>query len=131
MSLAKKGTITPNGVSLEKHENDTIVFFTELGYNVTLIPPSHVPGIHTPDFKMNGLEWEMKSPKGRTRSTLEHAFQAALKQSRNLVFDLRRVQMPNDKAIMILEQLFNYSKSIKRLLIISKNRELLDHKKQV
>lgn len=34
----KQGRIIPNGVSLERHENDTIVFFTNLGYTIELIP---------------------------------------------------------------------------------------------
>ena len=71
----------------------------------------------------------MKSPKGKTRSTLEHAFQTAMKQSVNIVFDLRRIQMPNDKAISILEQLFNYSKSVKHLIIITEGRKLLEYNK--
>ena len=125
----KQGKIIPNGVSLEKHEYDTVLFLTNLGYTVELIPPSHIPNIRTPDFKMSSLKWEMKSPKGKSRSTLEHAFQAAMKQSTNIVFDLRRVQMPNDKAITILKNLFGYSKSIKRLLIISKEQKLLEYKK--
>lgn len=129
MQSKRKGIITPNGVSLEKHEYDTILFLTTLGYNIELIPPSHIPNRRTPDFKMNGLAWEMKSPKGKTRSTLEHAFQTAMKQSVNIVFDLRRVQMPNDKAISILEQLFNYSKSIKHLIVITKGRKLLEYNK--
>lgn len=130
MQSQKKGSITPNGVSLEKHEYDTVLFLTTLGYDIELIPPSHVPNRRTPDFKMNSLEWEMKSPKGKTRSTLEHAFQTAMKQSVNIVFDLRRIQMPNEKAVTILEQLFNYSKGIKNLLVISKGRKkLLDYKK--
>ena len=129
MSKSGKGKITPNGVSLEKHEYDTVLFLTTLGYDIELIPPSLIPNMHTPDLKMNGLEWEMKSPKGKSRSTLEHAFQTAVKQSVNLIFDLRRIQMPNDKAVQILEQLFHYSKSIKRLLVITKGRKLLDYKK--
>lgn len=126
-----KGKIIPNGVSLEKHESDTVVFFTDLNYDIELIPPSYIPNTKTPDFKMNGLLWEMKSPIGKTRSTIEHAFQAAIKQSKNIVFDLRRVQMPNEKAIKILEQLFHYSKNAKHLLIITKDKKILEYKKQM
>lgn len=122
----KTGRIIPNGVSLEKHEYDTILFLTTLGYNIELIPPSRIPRVRTPDFQMIGLEWEMKSPKGKTRSNLEHAFQTAVKQSVNIVFDLRRMQMSNDKSITIIKQLFEYSKSAKRLLVITKERKLLD-----
>ncbi len=127
--MTKTGKIIPNGVSLEKHEYDTILFLTNLGYDVELIPPSNIPNVRTPDFKMDGLKWEMKSPKGKSRSTLEHAFQTAIKQSTNIVFDLRRIQIPNDKAVVILKQLFDYSKSIKHLLIITKDQRLVDYKK--
>ncbi len=40
----KKGKITPNGVSLEKHEYDTVLFFTELGCDVELLPRSNRAG---------------------------------------------------------------------------------------
>lgn len=129
MQRKKNGVINPNGVSLEKHEYDTVLFLTTLGYDVELIPPSHIPNRHTPDFKMNGLEWEMKSPKGKSRSTLEHAFQAAMKQSVNILFDLRRVQIPNEKAISTLKHLFDHSKSIKHLLVITKERKMLEFDK--
>ena len=59
------GTITPNGVVLETHEMATVVFLTEMGYDIELIPKSNIKGIHTPDIRMSGREWEMKSPKGR------------------------------------------------------------------
>ena len=122
----KTGKIIPNGVKLETHEYNTVLFFTTLGKTVELIPPSNVPHTRRPDFIMNGIEWEMKSPKGQTRSNLEHAFQAAVKQSVNIVFDLRRMQMPSDKAVTITKQLFGYSKNAKRLTIITKDGELLD-----
>ncbi|MBR3143874.1 hypothetical protein IKF12_01590 [Candidatus Saccharibacteria bacterium] len=126
---SRKGIIKPNGVSLEKHEYDTVLFLTTLGYDITLIPPSHVPNIKTPDFIMNKIKWEMKSPKGENRSTFEHAFQAALKQSANVIFDLRRTHMLDSKAIKILEQLYGHSKSIRRLVIITKRQKLLEYKK--
>lgn len=129
MQQKKKGIINPNGVSLEKHEYDTILFLTTLGHNIELIPPSHIPNRRTPDFRMSGLEWEMKSPKGKSRSTLEHAFQTAMKQSVNIIFDLRRIQMPNDRAVTTLCRLFDYSKSIRRLLIITKEQKLLEYNK--
>lgn len=129
MQRKKNGVINPNGVSLEKHEYDTILFLTTLGYDIELIPPSHIPNRRTPDFKMNGLEWEMKSPKGKSRSTLEHAFQAAMKQSVNILFDLRRIQMPDEKATSTLKHLFDHSKSIKNLLIITKRRKMLEFSK--
>jgi hypothetical protein len=125
----KRGKIAPNGVVLEKHEIATVVFLTELGFYIELIPPNRTKGVRTPDFKMRGLEWEMKSPVGKSRLTLEHAFHAGLRQSENLIFDLRRLNPPTDKHISALKSLFVNSKRAKRLLIIAtinKNDTLID-----
>ena len=55
------GKIIPHGVKPEPHELDTILFFTERGKDVELIPISHTPKVKSPDFYMDGLVWEMKS----------------------------------------------------------------------
>ncbi|MBR2659137.1 hypothetical protein IKD57_04655, partial [Candidatus Saccharibacteria bacterium] len=68
----KKGKIIPNGVILEKHEYKTILLFTEMGSDVELIPKSDKKGVRTPDIIMDGLKWEMKSPKGKGRWLLEN-----------------------------------------------------------
>lgn len=121
----KRGKIIPNGVSLEKHEYDTILFLTTLGHDIELIPPSHRPNEKTPDFKMGRLKWEMKSPKGKSRSTIEHAFQTAVKQSENIIFDLRRIGIPEAKAIAALSRLMGTSKRTKRLGVITKKQKFL------
>ena len=101
----KIGKIIPNGVSLEKHESDTAVFFTNLGFNVELIPPSNTPKSKSPDFIMNGKAWEMKSPQGKSRVTVEHAFKRAAKQSENIIIDLRRTKIPSNQSKISLEKL--------------------------
>jgi hypothetical protein len=60
--VKRKGKITPNGVVLETHENATVVFLTEQGYDIELIPPSLHAGMRSPDIVMNNLCWEMKRP---------------------------------------------------------------------
>ncbi len=65
--MKKKGKIIPNGVSLERHEYETILVFTELGYDVSLIPKSNIKGVHAADIIINGEQWEMKCPKGNGR----------------------------------------------------------------
>lgn len=49
----KQGKITTNGVVLETHENVTVVFLTQQGYDIELIPPSNIKGVKTADIKMN------------------------------------------------------------------------------
>lgn len=125
----KIGKITPNGVSLEKHENDTVVFFTNLGYNIELISPSNTPKAKTPDFMMDGKAWEMKSPQGKSRVTVEHAFKRAAKQSENIIIDLRRTKIPTDQTKTALEKLFGSPRRVRNLKVITREQQLLDFKK--
>ena len=129
MRAKKKGKITPNGVSLEKHENETVVFFTELGCDVELIPPSNSPKAKTPDFMMGGIAWEMKSPHGKSKASLEHIFRKAARQSENIIIDLSHSKMREDSAIKEIERCFNQASSCRKLKIILKSRRLLEYKK--
>jgi hypothetical protein len=124
----KQGRITPNGVVLKEHENATVVWLTENGYNVELIPPS--PFSKKPDIIVDDLEWEMKSPKGNGRENLEHAFKAAVKQSENIIFDLRRSKIAENKALTKLKRELNLSKKARRLIIITKAAKRLDFNKR-
>ena len=121
----KTGRIIPNGVSLEKHENDTIIFFTNLGIDIELIKPSNTPHNKNADFIMNGKIWAMKSPQGKSYKTIEHLFEKASKQSQNIVFDLHRSKLDEEKVTNILTRFFNQSKQVKNMLIITKNNDLL------
>ncbi len=125
----KQGKITPNGVVLHTHENATVVFLTEHGFDVELIPPVQRKGARTPDIRMNGFEWEMKSPKSNGKYTIEHSFRSALKQSPNIIFDIRNSKMPQAKCIVEIERRFNDFKKVKRVIIIARRNKLLEYSK--
>ena len=127
--MVKVGKIIPNGVSLEKHENNTIVFFTNLGHSIELIPPSNTPKVKSPDFIMDGKAWEMKSPQGGSRVTVEHAFKRAAKQSENIILDLRRTKIPTNQAETSIKKLFKTSRRVRALKVITREQELIDLKK--
>lgn len=129
MRKLKTGKIIPNGVVLQTHESATIVFLTELGYDIELIPKSNIAGVHTPDIKINGIKWEIKSPKGEGKSLMKNTIQRALKQSNNIIIDLRRTKRHQTKCLRELKRQFDKSSKIKRMKIITKNKELLDFNK--
>lgn len=129
MPRMKKGRIIPNGVILEKHEYKTILLFTEMGIDVELIPKSERKGIHAPDVIINGLRWEMKSPKGEGKYLMQNTIQKAVKQSRNVIVDLRRTKRSQERCLQELEKEFDRSKSLQRLKIITKSCRILDLKK--
>ena len=127
----RKGKIGPNGVVLQTHENATVVFMTEQGYDVELIPPVQRKNVRTPDVLMNGLAWEMKAPMSNGKYTIEHAFRSALKQSPNIIFDIRWSKIPQRKCIAEIERRFNDAKKAQRVLIITKNERILELQKKI
>lgn len=78
---------------------------------------------------MDGLEWEIKCPIGKSANTIKRAFKAALRQSKNIIFDVRASRMTDQVNIAKLEKEFSDIKSANNLLIITKKRELLDFHK--
>ncbi len=122
----KKGTIKPNGVVLEVYELATVVFFTELGYDIELIPRSNIEGLHLPDIIMDGLKWEIKAPKGEGKWVIKNTLQKAKHQSENIIIDLRRIKLPQEKCLSELNNHFKLAKRIKRMKIITKSGKLLE-----
>ena len=129
MLRMKKGKIIPNGVILEKHEYKTILLFTEMGSDVELIPKSDKKGVRTPDIIMDGLKWEMKSPKGKGRWLLENTLQKAVRQSPNIIIDLDGIKIHQTKCLQELEKQFYKSKGVRWLKIVTKTKKIVEFKK--
>ena len=85
--------------------------------------------MHTPDIKMGGLEWEMKAPLGEGNQLMENTIQRALKQSQNIIVDLRHTKRHQTKCLRELEKQFLSKKGIKRLKVITKSGKTLDFEK--
>jgi hypothetical protein len=99
-----------------QHYNQTVEFLKPLDdYRRT-----------TPDIVMNGQLWEIKSPVGKSRRNIERQIKRALKQSRNIIIDGRRSSVADS----IFESKLHYevqnSHSIRRLIFISKEKEILE-----
>ena len=109
----------------EKDELSTARFFAEMGKTVVFIRPSSIPNQHTPDILMDGVEWEIKCPRGNSRRTIENNMRKALLQSNNIIFDLRHIKMYEERCISQLKDEFNKRSQLKKLYIIKKNGELL------
>ena len=125
----KKGNLTQNGVHLKEHEYATVRLLLEAGYDVELIPPSKIKGLKMPDIMLSGVAWEMKSPEGNGRRTLQNTFQTAAHQSNSIIIDLRRCVIPETSAIKELEKQFKLSKRIRRMKIIKKDEIIVDFTK--
>ena len=110
----------------EKHELETAKYFAKRGHDVVFLNPCNIPGAHTPDILMDGVEWEIKAPIGKSKRTIEQNFRHAVMQSHYIIFDLRRIRVPESQCLTQLTHRFNTKTYVKRLLIIKKNAELID-----
>ena len=123
-------TIIPFGVFVEQHELDVAKVLNKIGKDVEFILPSRVKFSRTPDIKMDGLLWEIKSPKGSSSRTIENNLRCALKQSKNIIIDLRRIKIDETRAISQIMKQFKFSKLINRIILIKQNKEILDINRQ-
>lgn len=123
--MAGKIDISALNTPPEKNELETAKYFAALGKNVTFIRPSSIPNQHRPDIEMDGLEWEMKAPTGSGKRNIEYNFRKAVAQSKNIIFDLRHVKIPEQQCIAQLEKEFSERQYLNKLYVIKKNGELL------
>ena len=109
----------------EKHERATANYFASLGKDISFIKPSNIKDDHRPDILMDGIEWEVKCPQGSSKRTIERLYRTAAKQSKFIIFDLRRSSLNEANSIKQLEREFIDHKS-KKLLVIKKNGQLIE-----
>lgn len=118
-----------DGAEPEPHEIQTALFLRKLGKEVKFLAPANQPGIKTPDILMGDLKWEIKSPVSNGSRAIEHAFRVAIKQSENILFDLRRSKGHDKTNLSKLKYTYKLvrGKKVKNLLVITKeNSKLID-----
>ena len=82
----------------------------------------------TPDFIINALEWEMKSPQGNAKRTIRNNIDLAKIQSPNIVIDARRTKLTDEFIEAELKKQCATKTRISRLVMISKNETVLEIK---
>ena len=80
----------------------------------------------TPDFIIDGVKWELKSPTGTGKRNIERQLQTGIKQSKNIVFDARRSKIHIARIKNILNYQFRLAKSIKRIVLIDKSKNVIE-----
>ena len=110
----------------EQHEIDAaMILASHYNTKVEFIVPVDDYLRKSADLIMSGVEWEMKSPIGYSKATIENQFRRASKQSKNMVIDTRRTKL-DDKDIekAILRETKKPS-AIKRVILINKFGEIV------
>lgn len=104
-----------------------IILACYLKKNLIFQRPGHC---RTPDLREKGsaIMWELKSPTGSGKKTMENNLRSANGQSRRVVIDLTRCKMHQDKAISRIKFFMDTNNhQIKSLLIITKSEKIIDY----
>lgn len=112
----------------EKHEFETAKLLADLGKDIVFIRPSAMPNTHRPDILMDGQEWEIKCPEGGGKRTIESILRKAITQSHFIIVDLRWIKLTEKQCLSQLELNFRTKPGIKKLIVIKKNREIVEFK---
>lgn len=112
------GRVISNGVLLKKHENDIVEVFVDLGYDVELIPAARRRRMKTADAIIDGMEWEFKTPRGKTTRSIQHILKKAVSQSPNVVLDVRLMDLPSEVVMRKVRYEAAHTRTLKRLKVI-------------
>ena len=80
----------------------------------------------TPDYLINGVKWELKSPTGKGKYNIQHCLQDALLQSSYIVIDARSSKQHMEKIRHELQHQMNLTRKIDRLLLITKTGRVVE-----
>ena len=81
--------------------------------------------LKTADFRIGGTLWELKSPLGRGKRTIQNNIRKANQQCANIVVDLRFCKINEEQAIQRVRYEVLRMTSIKKVLVITKGIRVL------
>ena len=127
MPATKYGKVKLTNKNIEPHETDTIYCLSRFGFDVETIIPSNIPKSKNPDILMLSTVWEMKGPRTANVETIKTKFRKAVKQAGGkAIFDLRNAGMNKEKIEIIIMNLFDEIREMRRIMIIKDNNTILD-----
>ena len=105
------------------HELRVAKVLARAGHYVEFLPEGN---LHTPDIRLDGVEYEIKSPETKKTSSLEQSIRMALKQCPDIIIDSSRMKMHDNRVRSFLIKKCKEQKQIKKMLFITKRGEIID-----
>lgn len=108
----------------KRHEFSAAVVIAEyFQSDLTFLRPA---AFKTPDFGVRDVKWELKSPMGSSARTIENNMRAARKQSVNIIIDLGRIKIHQQRAIARIRFFLSKPNQFKKVLVITKTRRVIE-----
>ena len=89
--------------------------------NIEIIPRGPMKSA---DFLIKGVFWELKSPTGGGKRTIQHQFSRGLKQARHIIIDGRFSKFSTEKMVSELNRQSRLARGIAGLILITKNKKV-------
>lgn len=126
MSKKEFSVIVPENVFPRPSVREMSAAYILLEYfksNIKFVPRSNQK---TPDFLINGLHWELKTPIGAGKYNIQHLLHSAVQQSKNIIVDARFSKMHLTRIVSELKRHSTLTtKGIKNLIVITKSRKII------
>lgn len=124
MNNSRGKVIVPANANPWPHEQRVAKILALAGHAVEFIPESNTK---TADILLDGVEFEIKSPKSANANSLEHILKKAVKQSCNIIIDTSRMKnIRDDNTWRFLVNQARLRKQIKKLIMITKQGQIID-----
>jgi len=109
------------------HEED-VAKILALHYKTTVefIMPIDDYKRKTPDIRMLGVEWEIKSPKGNSKYTIQEQFRRASKQAKNIIIDTRHTKLRYERIETSVKLEMKKRHTIKKVILINKLKIIVE-----
>ncbi len=119
---ARGKIIAPLDLNIQSHELDTARAIADYGFDVEFVARVKGERVKSADFVADNVMWEVKSPTSDKLKVVEKHLRKAAHQSRDVIFDSRRMRHLPDASIMA--EVSKWSKdlhSIRRLLYVDRS----------
>lgn len=125
--VKRQGKITaPSSLNIQGHEMDTARALADYGYDVEFVPRIRGDRAKSADFIADGVLWEVKSPTSDNLRVVQKRLREALHQSRDVVFDSRRMKRLSNRQIQSeVEKWARNLSYLRRLLYVNRSGEVI------
>lgn len=94
------------------------------GGKIELVPVVLNPkGIKTPDYLINGIKYDLKEPRGSSKTTIYDLFKHKNRQADNFIVDIHKSGLNKQESIKQTEEIFSskHRKWIKTIILMNNN----------
>ena len=124
MNIYRGKVVVPANANPWPHELRVAKILALAGYAVEFIPEANTK---TADILLDGIEFEIKSPKSANANSLEHILKKAVKQSCNIIIDTSRmINVRDDNTRRFLINQVRIRRQINNLIMITKQGQIID-----